>query len=264
MPSKKILLVGAAAATLCGLFAVAAYRLMASQASSKSLTMEFAGRTRRYILHVPPHHDATKPAALVIVLHGATQSPESAERMSRMSELANKNDFIAVYPSGTGRDPDAKAPTWNAGNCCGYAMLNHVDDVGFLNALIAKLEREDEVDPKRVYATGISNGAMMSYRLACELSDKVAAIAPVEGAQNVECKPAKRVSVLVFHGTSDRLVPFDGGSTPFQVGPRRADTFVAATIKFWVRKDGARWHPNTPNPPKSTSTTIPAARMAPP
>jgi polyhydroxybutyrate depolymerase len=86
-----------------------------------------------------------------------------------------------------------------------------VDDVGFLRALIEKIELDYAVDPKCVYLTGISNGGMMTYRAACELSDKIAAIAPVEGAQNVECRPSSPVSVIVLHGTADHLVPFEGG-----------------------------------------------------
>jgi polyhydroxybutyrate depolymerase len=117
-------------------FAVVAYRAIASPADSKSFTMQFDGRTRRYILHLPPGHDSSKSAPLVMVLHGGTQSPASAERMSRMRELADKNNFMAVYPSGTARDTAARVPTWNAGNCCAYAVLNHVDDVSFLRKLI--------------------------------------------------------------------------------------------------------------------------------
>lgn len=238
MNIKKIIIGGIAVALLCGICALAAYRAMATQTGSKSIKMEFGGRTRRYILHVPPNRDPTKPAALVMVLHGATQSPESAERMSHIIELADKNGFIAVYPSGTGRGANAPVPTWNAGFCCAYAMVNKVDDVGFLRELIDRLERDYAVDPKRVYVTGISNGAMMSYRVACELSDKVAAIAPVEGAQDVDCKPTERVSLIVFHGTADHLVPFNGGTTPFQMGSRRSDNSVAGAISFWMKKDG--------------------------
>jgi polyhydroxybutyrate depolymerase len=205
--------------------------------TSKSLKMEFAGRLRRYVLHVPTHDDPAKPAALVMVLHGATQSAESAEHMSHMSELADQHGFIAVYPSGTGPNSRDRVPTWNAGNCCAYAMNNHVDDVGYLGALIRRLEHDYNIDAKRVYVTGISNGAMLSYRAACELSGQIAAIAPVEGALSVDCKPAERVSVIVFHGTADHLVPFRGGTTPFQVGSRRSDNSVAGAISFWVKRD---------------------------
>jgi polyhydroxybutyrate depolymerase len=194
--------------------------------------------TRPYLLHVPDSYKAGAPMPLVFVLHGATQSPESAERMSEMSTLSDEYGFIAVYPRGTGR-----LPTWNSGGCCAYAMEQKIDDVAFIRALIARLEHEYSVDPKRIYATGISNGAMMVYRPACELSDKIAAIAPVEGAQDIECRPSNPVSVIVFHGTADRLVPFHGGSTPYQMGSKRSDTPVMDTVCFWVERDGCSFEP---------------------
>lgn len=237
MYTRKLLITGISAALVIGLCAVASHRAASAPVGSKSLQMNFEGRTRRYIVHVPPGLDSAKPVALVMVLHGATQSPESAERMSRISGLADKNGFIAVYPSGTSRNSDDRIPTWNAGACCAYAMTNNINDVGFLSALFDQLEQQYPVDPKRIYVTGISNGAMMSYRLACELSDKIAAIAPVEGAQDVECKPTNPVSLLIFHGTADHLVPFNGGTTPFQMGSKRKDNSVAGAISFWLKKD---------------------------
>jgi polyhydroxybutyrate depolymerase len=229
---RRIAAVCAAGVLLAALLMAAANRA----SGTKSRSIAAGGRTRTYLLHVPANYDANQKTPLVLVLHGATQSPESVERMSGMSELADRENFLVAYPSGTGRL--SRVPTWNSGNCCGYALENHVDDVAFIRALIDELEREYPVDPKRVYVTGISNGAMMSFRLACELSDKIAAIAPVEGAQNLECRPSNQVSVLVFHGTADRLVPFGGGSTPFQVGGRRTDTPVMDTVTLWAKEDG--------------------------
>jgi polyhydroxybutyrate depolymerase len=208
------------------------------RADDATATIEVDGRTRTYFAHVPSNYDGKHALPLVIVLHGATQSAESAERMSGMSRLADREGFIAAYPTGVGR-----IPTWNAGNCCGYAMTNHVDDIGFLRVMIAKLESAYTIDRRRIYVTGISNGAMLSFRAACEMSDVVAAVAPVEGAQDVECTPKSPVSVLIFHGTADRLVPIDGGSTPFQVGPKRNDTAAADTIEFWVKRDGCSSEP---------------------
>ena len=226
------------------LLAGSAYRGFQEGASgqgNKSGSLDIGGRTRRYFLHAPPGYDGKKPLPLVLVLHGGGQSPESAERMSGMSAKADKEDFLAAYPSGTGRS--SRMPTWNSGNCCGYAIQNNVDDVAFLRALIDKLEHDYSVDPRRIFVTGISNGGMMSYRVGCELADKIAAIAPVEGAQNTDCRPSGPVSVIVFHGSADRLVPFNGGSTPFQIGSKRSDTSVANAIAFWVKKDGC-----LPNP----------------
>jgi polyhydroxybutyrate depolymerase len=176
-----ILLALALSKALSIAFSIASANRTAAATTSASIDID--GRTRTYLLHTPPGYDRHRRTALVLVLHGATQSPDGAERMSGMSALADREKFLVAYPGGTGRL--SRVPTWNAGNCCGYALTHKVDDVAFIRALIDKLEHDYPVDPKRVYIAGISNGAMMSYRLACELSDKIAAITPVEGAQNV-------------------------------------------------------------------------------
>ena len=220
------------------LLASSIWRSDASSAATTGTTacsLEFDGRKRSYFIHVPAVYDEKKPVPLVLVLHGGGQSPESAEWMSGMSAKADAEGFIAVYPSGT--SAHGHAPTWNSGACCAYAMANHVNDVGYLRALINQLQLDYAIDPKRIFSTGISNGGMMSYRLACEAADKIAAIAPVEGAQDLECRPAAPVSVIVFHGTSDHLVPFNGGTTPFQFGSKRSDTPVDSTVSFWVNED---------------------------
>ncbi len=222
------------------------YRASAAEADSRYSSIEAGGLTRQYFVHVPPSYDGKTPLPLVLVLHGATQSPESIERMSGMSAAADQERFLAVYPRGTGR-----LPTWNAGACCGYAMEHRVDDVGFISALIGKLKQHYAVDPKRIFATGISNGGMMSYRLACEMAGTVAAVAPVEGAQDLDCHPTNPVSVIVFHGTADRLVPFAGGTTPFQMGSRRSDTSVSSTTAFWVKQDGC-----SPTPQRKESDEV--------
>jgi len=208
---------------------------------TESKTLEFGGRTRTYLVHSPKGDDGKTPLALVLVLHGAVQGATNVQRMSGMSAKADKEKFLVAYPNGTSRS--GLAPTWNAGACCGYAQTNQVDDVGFLRALIDKLEHDYTVDPKRIFVTGISNGGMMSYRLACELADRIAAIAPVEGAQDVDCRPSRPVSVLIFHGTADILVPYNGGTTPFQIGPKRTDTPVSSTVAFWVNQDGCSLTP---------------------
>ena len=209
---------------------------LGAAAGTESKTLEFGGRPRTYLVHSPKGYDSKTPLALVLVLHGAVQGATNVERMSGMSAKADKERFLVAYPNGTSWS--GLAPTWNAGACCGYAQTNKVDDVGFLRALLDKLEHDYSVDPKRIFVTGISNGGMMCYRLACELADRIAAIAPVEGAQDVDCRPSRPVAVLVFHGTADLLVPYNGGTTPFQIGPKRKDTPVSSTVGFWVKQDG--------------------------
>ena len=199
-------------------------------------TLLVGGRERSYIVHVPRGFDGKTPLPVVLVLHGATQRPQGVERMSGMNVEADAHSFLVVYPSGTSLL--GISPTWNSGACCGYAMAKRVDDVSFIRALLGELPREYPIDRRRIYATGISNGAMMAYRLACEMADQLAAIAPVEGAQDIECHPSSPVSLIAFHGTADRLVPFGGGSTPYQMGSRRSDTPARATVAFWADRDG--------------------------
>lgn len=198
-------------------------------------SLAHAGRTRTYTIYLPPNIATASSLALVIVLHGGGGNGQSVARMSRMSALADQENFIVVYPDGTGRLGDVLL-TWNSGNCCGYALDNNVDDVGFIRALIEKLQAEYNVDPKRIFVTGISNGGMMAYRLGCELADKLAAIAPIAGALNVECRPTQPVSVIVFHGTADQHVLFDGGAPKVQADPHpREDNSVAYAMNFWAQ-----------------------------
>ncbi len=197
-------------------------------------TLTFDGRTRAYTVHLPPAISDT-PHALVIVLHGGGGNRNHVARMSGMSALADKENFIVVYPDGSGWLGD-KGLTWNAGNCCGYALDHNIDDVGFIRALIEKLARDYPIDAKRIYATGMSNGGMMAYRLACELSATLAAVAPVAGALNVECQPTAPIAVIAFHGTADQHVLFNGGAPKVKADPHsREDKSVAYAMNFWAQ-----------------------------
>ena len=167
---------------------------------------------RSFSVYVPRAYDGTRtPIPLVLVLHGAGGNADQVARITGMSEIADKAPFIAVFPEGTARKEHGLL-TWNAGNCCGYAYENQVDDVGFIRALVGSLSAEYRVDPKRVYAVGMSNGGILAYRLACELSDTFAAIGVVAGAFNVSpCRPTRPVALVIFHGTADEHVLYEGG-----------------------------------------------------
>jgi polyhydroxybutyrate depolymerase len=216
---------------------LAPVRTAASDDSRHPGTIDSGGRTRTYFVHTPPGYDGNEKLPLVIVLHGGGGNDESAEKMSGMSDKADAVNFLVVYPAGTGGVGD-HFHTWNSGICCGYALKNSVDDVAFLRALIDKLEYEYAVDPKRVYVTGISNGGMMAYRVACTMADKVAAIAPVAGALDPGCNPSEPVSVIAFHGTDDENVPYHGGMGTKQIDGPRDYKPVSYAIDFWVKRDG--------------------------
>lgn len=196
---------------------------------------------RTYRLHLPQGAAPRAPAALVLVLHGGGGNADNAARMSGMDAKSDREGFIAVYPNGTGR----RFLTWNAWRCCGPALDQNVDDVGFVRALVEALAREYPVDRRRIYATGLSNGAMMTYRLACEAADLFAAVAPVAGALNADdCRPVAPVSLIVFHGTADGHVRFEGGKprTAFDRHPRE-DKPVSFAVEFWRRHNGCSAEP---------------------
>src|SRR5580704_8834959 len=127
------------------------------------LALTTGGQGRTYLLHLPPIYDGKRSLPLVIVLHGGGGNAPGAARMTGFSEKADKEGFVVAYPNGSGRLRN-RLLTWNSGNCCGYALDNSVDDVGFIRALIDALEKTRAIDPTRVYATGMSNGGMMTYR----------------------------------------------------------------------------------------------------
>ncbi len=168
-------------------------------------TLQAGGVTRRYFLHLPPTWHRGRPLPLVLVFHGGGGQASGIAPHTGFSRLADSAGFVVAYPQGlNGR--------WNDGRR--FASATH-DDVGFVRALLDTLGHELGIDPRRVYATGISNGAMFSYRLACDLPSTFAAVAPVAGAMPVElvpgCERPEPVSVIAFQGTADPLMPYLGG-----------------------------------------------------
>jgi polyhydroxybutyrate depolymerase len=198
--------------------------------SNREGEIQHGGLTRTYTLHVPGSHDPRTPAPLVLVLHGGGGAGRSTERMTGFSELADRRGFIVVYPNGIDR-------RWN--DARGVVARQDVDDVGFLTALVEHSRRTLPIDPRRVYASGISNGAMMSYRLACERSEIFAAIAPVAGAMpeplGPRCSPSRPVSLVAISGTEDPLVLWGGGP----VARNRGRTMsVPDSVALWARLNG--------------------------
>jgi polyhydroxybutyrate depolymerase len=172
------------------------------------------GRTRSYRLHVPTSLDPSTPAPLLVALHGGLGSSDQFRANSGFDELAEANRFVVVYPDGIGARADGAGPqTWNGGYCCGPAARQDVDDVGFVRQLLDRIATELPIDPTRTFAVGHSNGGIMAYRLACELSDRIVAIGVQAGSLGVDdCAPSRPVSVIHLHGTADTNHPIDGGA----------------------------------------------------
>ena len=180
----------------------------------------------------PPPARRPHPMPVVFVFHGGGGRAESTRTQTHMSDAGAANGFIVVYPNGTGMLKD-RLLTWNTGSCCGYARNNGVDEVAFVRAMLDSVTRFYRVDTKRVFATGLSNGGMMSHLVGCALSDRFAAIAPVSGELSVPCKPANPVSVMIIHGTADKNLPYEGG--PGERALERHDVkSVSFAVDAWV------------------------------
>jgi len=180
---------------------------------------------REYRVHVPPGYDPTKPTMLVLVFHGFLETSEQIEDITVMTPVSDARNFLLVYPQGL-------STSWNAGACCGSSASSDVEDVKFVGEMLDALSQEYCVDPKRVFASGFSNGGMLSHRLACEMSDRIAAIGPVAGTMAIDdCTPARPVPVMHVHGTSDFVVPYNGGG----LGGAQS---VQNTITAWKERNG--------------------------
>lgn len=192
-------------------------------------TLDHQGHQRTFTVHVPPGYDRT-PTPLVFDLHGYSESAEQQAELTSLQAKADAENFIVVHPDGLGL-----LKGWNAGSCCN----GEDDDVHWVETLIDTLSSELCIDDKRVYAAGLSNGGAMSARLACELSDRIAAIAPVAGTPVIDmsgCAPSRPVSVLAFHGTGDTIIPYNGNAL-FGVPS------VDATMNRWAAIDGCTGSP---------------------
>ena len=149
----------------------------------------------------------------MIALHGFAGNASQMETDYKLTVKSNSARFIIVYPEGVRSDGVLGIRTWNAGGCCDYAMQHNVDDVKYIKQLIQKLTAAYKINPKKIYATGMSNGAMMTYRLGCELWQQLAAIAPVSGTliTTQPCTPTRTMPILHIHSALDTKVPYRGG-----------------------------------------------------
>ncbi len=213
------------------------------------------GMRRSYLARVPPQARAGAPLPVVLNFHGGGGNAQVHKWYTRMDETADREGFIAVYPNGSGGIGE-RFLTWNAGNCCGLSVVGGVDDVGFVLAVIDDLGRRAAIDRTRVYATGLSNGSMMAYRMAAEAADRIAAVGGVAGAMTLaRFAPARAVPVMHIHSVDDERALYGGGfgpAFPF-TNTRVFHHSVESTIGKWIK------HNRCPAQPAATETVAGAA-----
>ncbi len=212
----------------------------------RQVELPVAGQVRMFLVHVPAGADPARPAPLVLGFHGGMAPARSMVGLTGLDRWADRAGFFAVYPQGLARH-------WNDGRS---PALRLPDDVAFVRAVLAWMEREYRIDRRRVYATGMSNGAFFCQRLACEMADGIAAVASVAGPMATpvlaSCRPVRPVPVLLFHGTADPVVAYGGGRVRGLHGGANAP--VDATAELWARLDGC--------PGAAVETVLPDARPA--
>lgn len=218
-------------------------------------SLESGGITRTYLLYTPPGIQANRPVPAVLVLHGAGGTGERLAKAVQFHELAVKKGFLVIYPDGFERhwNDGRGLPEWTS-------HVRNIDDIAFFSALIDRLIARHQADPNRIFVTGISNGGLMTHRVGCELAGKVAAIAPVVRTFTVKmaasCRPSRPVPALMFFGTADRLVPFEGGEQ--KMGGTSTPVLSARqTIDKWAALDGC-----TPPPLDQITTNRPGRRVS--
>lgn len=191
-----------------------------------------SGEVREYLLYIPESYDPDTPTPLMISMHGFIEWPAHQAQISEWNEVADEYGFIVVYPAGTGFP--LRWRTYSGPGLGDGAR----QDVQFISDLIDKLAQDYNLDLSRVYANGLSNGGGMAYLLACELSERITAIGGVAGAYILPgelCEPTRPVPVIAFHGTDDRIVPYEGGGTS-----RYESQFpsIPDWVHMWAQRNG--------------------------
>lgn len=213
----------------------------------RAYDVKTGSRSTSVLVHVPASYDPTKPTQLVVAFHGYLMGSGELRSTTHLADAGDAKSFITAFPQGAGK-------SWNGGDCCGDASNGDLDDELLAREIVKLLSSEYCVDPKRVFATGFSNGGFLSHRLACHASDVFAAIASVSGVMGIDpstCTPKRAVPVLQIHGTSDNVVPYKGGRALF-VGPEYRS--VATTMTAWRDKDACPATPTTTAAPKDKVT----------
>ena len=216
--------------------------LQRSAARDEKHSVDVQHLVRDYLLHVPAEMPGNRPAPLVVVFHGGGGHGWNMPGFTRFDELADEQGFLVAYP-------DSLKGHWNDGR-----GQSDADDIGFARALIDAIAERHAIDPRRIYATGISNGGFFANRLACDLADRIAAIASVAATMprplDTTCKPSRPISVLYIQGTEDPLVPIGGGRVGFGIGQGRGENLsLNDSAQFWREHDAISSPPSVDDLP---------------
>jgi polyhydroxybutyrate depolymerase len=205
----------------------------------RKLDLRVLGFNRSYLIHIPRNYSRAKAQPLVVALHGAFSTAEEMEEETGFSQLADKEGFLVVYPNGI--TLFGWFQHWNAVHCCGRAMKDGVDDVGFVSTVIEEVRRDFLVDPSRIYMVGYSNGGMLAYLFAAQRPETVAAVAVIAatiGSSPSPSEPEMRIPparapmpVMAFHGREDDSIPYEGGSRS-----KNGHSYVSVneSMEFWL------------------------------
>jgi len=248
---KKAIAIGLAGVLLLAGVAVARNRLapppplpspgVTTPSGTTTYSVNVNGTNRTYNLHIPPNLDRSQAAPLLVELHGGGGNASGMEKLTGFFDLADRDGFVVAAPNALNK-------AWSDGRETTDTQSGG-DDVAFMRALLDQVATQVAIDPARIYFTGMSNGAIMSGRLACELSDRIAAFAQVAGTASVSvagsCDPGRAVPILEIHGTADPLVPYDGGTVAPILGGRGDVVGVDAWASFWVANNQVSETPAT-------------------
>ncbi len=215
-------------------------------AGDYTYNMSWDGEERHYKVHVPQSYNQATPTPAVLAFHGGGGDMEhmAKDNLYGLISQSERTGYILVFPSGYSKFKSGKFATWNAGDCCADARDKKIDDVGFVRQLVSNLEHQLNINRSKIYAIGMSNGGMMSHRLACEAADVFKAVASVAGPNGTDpCHPPRPISVLHIHAQDDDHVLFDGGAGAGAFrDPTKVTNFTSVpdTISGWVNRDHCR------------------------
>ena len=220
----------------------------AADGDAVSHTIEVNTVSRTYLLYVPPGQTGKRLPAF-IMMHGSGSTGAGQERYSNFDMFAQAHGLVVMYPNGIDKH-------WNDGRVIGHESM--ADDIGFMKAMLAEVTAQGLIDPKRVYAAGISNGGFMAQHMACVMPDALAGIAVIAATLPVDaaCPSPRPMPVIFFHGTADKFVPFNGGPIAPQFGNRGSAISNAQAVAIWQKRNGCGAAEKSQLPAKDDSMTV--------